>query len=1239
MDLTHKIIQWNCRSITSKKSDLIYLINKHKPCIIALSETWLKPNTFFRISGYTCVRHDQSNGYKGTAILIKNPIPYTAFPLPSHSNDFSMTAIISNNICFISIYIPFPTSDIMSCIDNIISNIPKPFMILGDLNSHHPSWGCSLNKNYGENLLNIIDKHNLCILNTGAPTRRTTPEQNISAIDLSICTPELALKLSWEVLPSTYGSDHFPILISSSHNILPTPDRPKSTVKYRTNIGDWKLFKNLAEQKINLLTDIQHGHEQTALIDLTEALTAAADQVFPTKQNNMNRIPSPPWWDHDCSIAIKKRKEAEKLYKRSMSNENYLNLSNICKETKKLLRSKKLDGWKKFCLSIDPNTNSSLVWNNIKRFRSAITKNTSKYIPPSLAGQFLDNLAPPYVPEQIRLSFNNDYQNIRHSNLDQPFSLFELKAVLSRLKDSTPGQDNIPYSFLVNLSDISLTYYLKLINSIIKSGNIPTQWKTQLILPILKPEKPSSSASSYRAIILSSVLGKVAEHLIKNRLEWFVETNSLLSPSQYGFRKGKGTLDNLSIFITDIQKAFTENKVTIAAFLDISSAYDKVIIPILYRKLLQLKVPKQISNYIYSLFSERKIVLNVNETEYNDTQRTTWRGLPQGSVLSPLLYNIYTADLETVFGSTIQVLQYADDLLLYTTNNTPAEAASQLNIALEALKYWLDDNGFEISVPKSSVLVFSRMRSPPNICVKLSDLPIPIKKQAKFLGVILDDKLTGLPHCDYLVAKCEKQLNVLRCLTGVWWGSHPYNLKLLYNAIIRSTIEYATFLLSPILKSGLKKLECLQSKALRIVTGAMKSSPINALQIECSDPPLNLRLQYLSDKFFFRCLQFLHHPLINKIQLLDDQIPNSKYWSHKPNPYLVVSFKRYLVINAPTYRSRIFPLFESNFNALMQTPEIVKHLNITKNHPNAKSLFKFTTDNNWKNWNHLFTDASKTSPSGCVGIGVYHVQYNIVQKIKLPPETSVFTGELFGILRAVEYISLMKLKKSVIFSDSLSALQLIEKCPYNMKKPYPVIIQLRNLLFKCSTMNYSVIFVWIPSHSGIKGNEKADSIAKEAVECGDIVPFTNFCHDLENIPKKSLYGEWNKQWLETQKSKGKLYSILVKNIDHRPWFFNIKLNKIETSVIIRMRLGHHCAPVHLAKLKVIDSDACICGTGVGDLNHIFFSCPLFDHSSFFTNLIILKVPLPTSVTCLLYDCSVNVYKLLSKFIKENNIKI
>ncbi|XP_063540683.1 uncharacterized protein LOC134749600 [Cydia strobilella] len=606
-----------------------------------------------------------------------------------------------------------------------------------------------------------------------------------------------------------------------------------------------------------------------------------------------------------------------------------------------------------------------------------------------------------------------------------------------------------------------------------------------------------------------------------------------------------------------------------------------------------------LSNFVINLLSERSISLLIDDN--NKISRLVWRGLPQGSVLSPLLYNIYTSDLEASLNGTVSVLQYADDLLLYSSNLSPEQASRSVTSSLGFLKSWLDSNGLELSVPKSVVVLFTRKLFPPPIKVQFDNYSISVKVKTKFLGVILDSKLTGLPHCEYIVSKCEKNINILRCVSGVWWGSHPFCMKLMYNALIRSILDYGTFLLEPGYVAGFQKLDRIQSKALRIICGAMNSSPINAMQVECAEPPLHLRRQYLCDRFLFRCSQFSNHQLWRILSNLLLQITTSNYWTHKSPPCLIKSFQKFKSISAPTVSSSTLPIFQHEYESLTLVPPVLLNIGISKNDIEQNQQFLGFIGTDCQDANHMYTDASKMSVSGCVGIGVLHIQSNIYQKIKLPPESSVYSGECFGILKALEFIIIMHLKKTIIFSDSLSSLQAISKIPFKSKSNNPIIYQIRSLLLKCHLKGYSVSIAWIPGHRGIKGNERVDELARDAIICGDMFPFKNVAEDLLALPKLFLRKEWSKQWTSGTGTASALhYRSIQSSIPIKPWFAKISLSKPATSMLIRMRLGHVCTPQHLKLQNRVASSACICGADPADLNHIFFGEPLI-HSQIMLN--------------------------------------
>lgn len=260
-------------------------------------------------------------------------------------------------------------------------------------------------------------------------------------------------------------------------------------------------------------------------------LSRSADSCIPLKNSANGKIPSPPWWDAECTAAIKTRKRDEDKFLEDLSEiQSYLQYQSSNARCKRLFSTKKRQGWTRFCENLSPRTPSSLVWKNIKKYRKSLTvSDPSSNDPSSWLDAFYDKLSPPFVPSEDCLPSSPSPSS--SDRMDEPFSINELNSVLDHLSDSSPGIDGIPYSFLKKCSKSSRLFFLDLLNEIYDSGCIPEPWKHQIIIPILKPRKDPSDPSSYRPIALSSVLSKILEHLIKNRLEWILESRRILSKS------------------------------------------------------------------------------------------------------------------------------------------------------------------------------------------------------------------------------------------------------------------------------------------------------------------------------------------------------------------------------------------------------------------------------------------------------------------------------------------------------------------------------------------------------------------------------------------------------------------------------------------------------------------------------------------------------------------------------------
>ncbi|XP_048486459.1 uncharacterized protein LOC125490647 isoform X1 [Plutella xylostella] len=383
----------------------------------------------------------------------------------------------------------------------------------------------------------------------------------------------------------------------------------------------------------------------------------------------------------------------------------------------------------------------------------------------------------------------------------------------------------------------------------------------------------------------------------------------------------------------------------------------------------------------------------------------------------------------------------------------------------------------------------------------------------------------------------------------------------------------------------------------------MKSSPTNALQVECVDPPLSLRRQYLCDRFFFRIWQSNSHPLLPKLDILK-RLCNAQE-THGLS-YLLKTYIFSSNLPHPTSKFSIYPLFDVPYDALVFQPNVVMDLGISKDSPAAEKALSAKLNSEWSGWLPIFTDASKLSENSNVGLAVWLPKYKVALSFKRPPESSVFTGEATAILEALLYAESHKLNKTIILSDSASSLQAIISFPFKSKSKFPIILKIRETLFRCMTQGIEVAIAWIPGHSGIIG------------------------------PR--LDRSWKVSWDTSRNFKGKFYSHIQPHIPKKPWFFKAKhLDKPATSTLCRLRLGHACTPVHLARIRVRDSSVCDCGASEGSVDHLFFECPNLQTSLY--DILPPTIPKPVNTNYLLTLVHTPLVNILYKFLKTNNIKL
>lgn len=1231
------ILQWNARSVVANKPSLVNYIQNNPTDVIILAETWIKPSTKFSITGYNLVHNSRNDGKGGVGILISKNFAFTKEKINANFNasiEICAVHLNVNNVTIASIYKPPNVIATKRDWDNIFSQFSAPTIFCGDFNAHHSLWGCCSNNNQGNRLVDAIDGTNLVVLNDGNPTRVTSPFQLPSAVDLTLVTSDLVSKSHWKILTDPMGSDHYPISLSFELNILPNKINPSS--KWKDRLADWSVFHTKLESQFANISPDNNDNAKNFTV-LTDAISNAANETMPLRKPFIPARARPIWWDDECTNMVNSRKDALSKYKSVSNLENFLIYKNIEAKTKFLFRQKRKKSWNEFLSKLNKNTSPSQIWSFLKKINNKNYESKKVPLSSDLIEKLLDHFAPSYVENFItNKNTSNSDAFVPENILEQKFTLTELDFALNDIQSTAPGLDSFTYTIIKNCPKNAKLFLLNIYNDWWLKGRYIDQFKAIIICLILKPNQDGNSPSSYRPISLMSCLAKTFERMIKARLEWYLEHKSLLPKTQYGFRRGQGTIDAVSQLVMDVQSALSNNAYVACIFLDLKGAYDAVDLNILHKKLSSFGININVSSSITELYRNRQIYIK-DHNNYLWGPRTVYQGLPQGSVLSPLLFNVYTADLHDMVSDSIKCIQYADDFCLYTIHDTYNGCMANLRQIVECVKIWLLDSGFSMSPEKSAVMVFTRHRLKMGNTLDLSGYNFPVVNQYKYLGIILDTKLLWTKHITYVKTKCEKGINMLKCVSKNKWGADPKISLMFYRAYIRSILDYGCVLYGSTSNTNLLSLDRIQYKSIRICIGAMKSSPCQAILAEAQEPPLALRRQYLANKMMIKIRTFSANKTLNNIYLLNIENLTNSYWRLKNSPPLVDAFIETEECDKFITKYVQYPIFQNNFDVLMFKPTVKFPIYTecsVQNNNLVKSLL-----NNYQNYSVIYTDGSK-SISG-TGSAFYVSDINLSFRYRIQEFCSIFTAEAYAIERALVWINQNNIGNAIILTDSKSVLQAISTSVLKHYKNI-IIYNIRELLYSLSCKQTIIRFIWTRGHVGITGNETVDQSAKEATKFIKIdrCPSNS---DIGTIFKQNIRKNWEEIWLEYVNTSHSPYTLihptLPKSIPH---IMDFCVSKSYSTIITRLRLNHGCFPAHLFKIGLNNTSLCSCdNSSVCDMNHLFFSCKNHPQviAEFETFLKTLSMQFPTNITSLLSSHNKQIYDAIVNFIRQARISI
>ena len=841
-------MQFNCNGIKGKITEIINWMEENKINIAALQETKLMPHQKDpNTANFTLVREDRDrNKGGGLAFLVHKTIQFQQLHDLPKDNHLESQGIKVNNTNIVNLYVP-PSS---SCSNGYTASIlpflqMKDTIILGDLNAHDTLWHSSLSDDRGKDLADEIGNSDFGAINEDNPTRLPSNGQP-SSPDVSLASLNLLPYTSWEVR-TNLGSDHLPIIIKIETDIKPITSDNRTYINFRK--ANWQDFNKTTEEEFSKAPqpkDVYHGEKVfRKIIQKVSGKTIPAGRL-------KSIIPEVPT---EAAEKIKERDEIRQLDPDSprikdLNREIESSINNHKREKwRETIENKKADTTKLFKLLKHLNNGKKASENEAIKFKG-------KYIstPKKIADKFNKQYSS-VIPHKTSRTARRTTKDLKKNSLQDSDSITTdqtKKAIKAAKASKALGPDKISTLHLKHLGEKGIEYLTTIFNISLQTSSIPAIWKSSTIIPLLKPGKPANESSSYRPVSLLCPGIKILERVLLPTL-----TEHLPVPDiQHGFRSNHSTVTALHEFSEAVAGGFNEKKPadrTLLVQIDLSKAFDMVSHEKLLKGLNQTTLPGGIKRWFNCYLSGRQS--RVNFRNATSTSRNVRTGVPQGAVTSPILFNFYLSDLPPI-PNDVFLIQYADDISIFLKGTDVKALSAKANAFLQCMADFLEERQLVVSPEKSTVTWFTPATAEANLHpdINIKGVPVRLEKTPKLLGVTFDTMFCFGPHIKLTVAKAKKKLNLLKSLAGSSWGCAKETILLTYKSIIRSVLEYASPVWSPVIRdTHWTRLQSIQSQALRIASGCLSMSAIEHLHSECMVMPLRDHCMMTGKQYVAAC--------------------------------------------------------------------------------------------------------------------------------------------------------------------------------------------------------------------------------------------------------------------------------------------------------------------------------------------------------------------------------------------------
>lgn len=1145
VDNDFRVLQVNLHHCKDANANLFSYVIKHSiDCIICQD-----PHVFrSRISSipdkWSCFI---SNNLNSAIIFTNNDYVVISASVFNNSVFVNLSLKDATSIIIGSQYSP-PSSDIDVDCNEWSSAFPdfERILIGGDFNVHMKSLGYARENQRTEEFIEHLVTNNLFIINDPDSDYTWSVDDRHGRPDLTLGGADICGSIvSWLVDADECSfSDHKYIryvLNYSPVRRLQTRYKTKNKNFYKFN----RLFKRAIPVLTTALTEVASCEELENWMELFyEEIIGVTKKCF--RRGTLAYSSAPSWYTPELRS---NRNRVNALYKRWSKNPDLIEYRETYRlartQYKKMVRETKRKAWHDYCSKTANAYGSVFRYVTNKQLRHTDLVFTT--LEESDAFDTYDDVVQMLLREHFKIDQVPD--NVHSYTPSLPlgddddyneFTVRELRYVLAQQHNNkAPGYDDLDALIIKNLCYNYTDLILSLFNRCYRMGYFPNIWKKGLVVFFRKRNRDPSLVRSYRPITLLPIFGKVYERLIKMRIMTTLEHSGFLHVAQFGFREHRSTTHAMLKVQNIVREILQSNKYCSMVTLDIEGAFDAMPWHVLSKLIDELPIDCFLKSVIKSYISLRKIGFRSSDgIRWFDT----FLGCPQGSCLGPLLWLIVADKILKCYSAMdTSIVSYADDFVVFGGANTRRDLENKINNRLDFMWSICTEFELKLSPTKSEAMMFGRFtlesRHP---IYKLDGISVPVRQNIKYLGFVLDSRFNWLDHLDAVREKVSSFTMNLKRTNTRDFGSPNSLRKTWYQSVIDKQITYGFVCWFPDLRiHALRRLSSCQRIGLLSILNSYRSVSTDALCVLSGVPPISIDLKY----------RFLKFEMLNRekhIELDDIEIRSSDI--------------------SPKIKSWDFPYYYKLRN--------------------IKLLTAYESSEHGHEEVTIYTDGSRMEEGTACAFTVQHGgEFIYDEKLHMRKHNSIFQAELSAIRGAIDWFINSPYSSLSLKTDSLSSVRALERAfPDN-----EITLQIFNRLL--SSPNKEVTVGWIRAHVGHIGNERADTLAKEAInpQVADRSLTIRYPRSIMNsYCRDQLVKAWQQSWMVSDKGRETHRFVNKVNRDF------VCSNRVTTYFLS----GHGSFPQYLFKIKRRNTDKCDCGE-VGSVTHYLFGrCPEMPH--FFT---------------------------------------